>query len=47
MRQARLSSGAGFAVAVCGDIMTMPGVPREPAALQIGLAAEGNVEGLF
>lgn len=47
VREVRLSAGAGFVVAVCGDIMTMPGLPREPAALKIGLDAEGNVEGLF
>ncbi|MBM3608140.1 MAG: formate--tetrahydrofolate ligase [Alphaproteobacteria bacterium] len=47
VRQVRLSAGAGFVVAVCGDIMTMPGLPREPAALKIGLNAEGQVEGLF
>lgn len=47
VRQVRLSAGAGFVVAVCGDIMTMPGLPREPAALKIGLNAKGEVEGLF
>jgi formate--tetrahydrofolate ligase len=47
VRQVRLSAGAGFVVAICGDIMTMPGLPREPAALRIGLDAQGNVEGLF
>jgi formate--tetrahydrofolate ligase len=43
----RLSAGAGFVVALCGDIMTMPGLPREPAANRIGLDAEGHVRGLF
>ena len=47
VRQVKLSAGAGFVVAICGDIMTMPGLPREPAALRIGLDAQGNVEGLF
>lgn len=47
VRQVRLSAGAGFIVAICGDIMTMPGLPREPAALRIGLDANGNVAGLF
>lgn len=47
VREVRLSNGAGFIVAVCGDIMTMPGLPRVPAANSIGLNAEGMVEGLF
>jgi formate--tetrahydrofolate ligase len=47
VREVRLSAGAGFIVVVCGDIMTMPGLPRQPAALSIGLNAEGDVEGLF
>lgn len=47
VRQVRLSAGAGFVVAVCGDIMTMPGLPREPAALRIGLNEAGEIEGLF
>ena len=47
VREVRLSAGAGFIVVVCGDIMTMPGLPRNPAALSIGLNAEGDVEGLF
>ncbi len=47
VKQVKLSAGAGFAVAICGDIMTMPGLPREPAAMRIGLDADGNVEGLF
>jgi formate--tetrahydrofolate ligase len=47
VRDARLSAGAGFVVAICGDIMTMPGLPRVPAAEGIGLDAEGRVEGLF
>ncbi|MBV1798090.1 formate--tetrahydrofolate ligase [Siccirubricoccus sp. G192] len=47
VREVRLSAGAGFVVAVCGEIMTMPGLPRRPAAETIGLDAEGNIEGLF
>jgi len=47
VREVRLSAGAGFIVVVCGDIMTMPGLPRVPAAESIGLNAEGLVEGLF
>lgn len=47
VREVRLSAGAGFVVAVCGEIMTMPGLPRNPAAEVIGLNAEGQVEGLF
>lgn len=47
IREVRLSAGAGFVVAICGDIMTMPGLPREPAADRIGLDASGQVVGLF
>ncbi len=47
VRDVRLLAGAGFVVAVCGDIMTMPGLPRAPAAETIGLDAEGRIEGLF
>ncbi|MBX9697845.1 MAG: formate--tetrahydrofolate ligase, partial [Acetobacteraceae bacterium] len=47
VREVRLSAGAGFVVAVCGEIMTMPGLPRRPAAEAIGLDAEGRIEGLF
>lgn len=47
VREVRLAAGAGFVVAICGDIMTMPGLPREPAANRIRLDAAGNVEGLF
>jgi len=46
VREVRLAAGAGFVVAICGDIMTMPGLPREPAALHIGLGAEGEIVGL-
>ena len=47
VREVRLSAGAGFVVAVCGDIMTMPGLPRVPAANSIGLDADGRIAGLF
>jgi formate--tetrahydrofolate ligase len=47
VREVRLSAGAGFIVVVCGDIMTMPGLPRIPSANSIRLNQEGQVEGLF
>jgi formate--tetrahydrofolate ligase len=47
VREVRLSAGAGFVVAICGDIMTMPGLPRVPAAEAIHLRADGEIEGLF
>ena len=47
IREVRLSAGAEFIVAVCGDIMTMPGLPRVPSADSIRLNDEGQVEGLF
>jgi formate--tetrahydrofolate ligase len=47
VREVRLAAGAGFIVAICGDIMTMPGLPRHPAAETIGLNAEGEIDGLF
>jgi formate--tetrahydrofolate ligase len=47
VREVRLSAGAGFVVAVCGDIMTMPGLPRKPAAETIHINEAGQVEGLF
>jgi len=46
IREARLAAGAGFVVAVCGDLQTMPGLPKVPAAHAIGLDAQGMVEGL-
>jgi formate--tetrahydrofolate ligase len=46
VREARLSAGAGFVIAICGDIMVMPGLPRKPAALEIGLDGNGQVVGL-
>lgn len=47
LRELRLAAGAGFIVAICGEIMTMPGLPREPAAERIGLGPGGQIEGLF
>ncbi len=47
VREVRLSAGAGFVVAICGDIMTMPGLPRVPAAETILLREDGEIEGLF
>ena len=47
LREVRLSAGAGFIVVVCGDIMTMPGLPRVPAANSIDVDANGDVVGLF
>ena len=47
IREVRLSAGAGFVVAICGDIMTMPGLPRKPAAESIMLNKSGLIEGLF
>ena len=47
IREIRLSAGAGFIVVVCGDIMTMPGLPRVPAANHIKMNDKGEVEGLF
>jgi len=46
VREAKLSAGAGFVVAVCGDIMTMPGLPKKPAAYEIGLDTNGEIQGL-
>lgn len=47
VRQARISAGAGFVVALTGTIMTMPGLPRVPAAEAIDIAPDGRIEGLF
>ncbi len=47
VREVRLSSGAEFVVVVCGEIMTMPGLPRVPAADSIKLNKKGEIEGLF
>jgi formate--tetrahydrofolate ligase len=47
VREVRLSAGAEFVVVICGDIMTMPGLPKVPAANSIELAADGRIAGLF
>ena len=47
IREVRLSAGAEFIVVICGDVMTMPGLPRVPSAEVIGLDAKGQIEGLF
>lgn len=47
VREVNLSAGAGFVVAICGEIMTMPGLPRVPAAESIRFDARGEIEGLF
>ncbi|KGL02795.1 formate--tetrahydrofolate ligase [Thalassobacter sp. 16PALIMAR09] len=47
VREVRLSAGAGFIVVVCGEIMTMPGLPRKPSAEAIHLNDAGQIEGLF
>jgi len=47
IREVRLAAGAGFVVAICGDILTMPGLPRHPAAENIGVDAGGEITGLF
>jgi formate--tetrahydrofolate ligase len=47
VREVRLSAGAGFVVVVCGEIMTMPGLPRVPSAENIHLNEDGQIEGLF
>ncbi len=47
IREVRLSAGAEFVVAICGDIMTMPGLPRVPAAHSIFVNEAGQIEGLF
>ncbi len=47
VREVRLSSGAGFVVVVCGSIMTMPGLPKHPAAMDIDVDVHGKITGLF
>lgn len=47
VRDVRLAAGAGFVVAICGDIRTMPGLPRVPAAESIRVDADGLIQGLF
>jgi formate--tetrahydrofolate ligase len=46
VREVRLSAGAGFVVLVCGDVMTMPGLPRTPASVRIDLTDDGTIVGL-
>jgi len=46
VREVRLSAGAGFVVVVCGDVMTMPGLPKQPASLHIDLTDDGEILGL-
>ena len=47
VREVRASVGAGFLVAITGEIMTMPGLPKRPAAQDIDIDADGKVTGLF
>jgi formate--tetrahydrofolate ligase len=47
IREVRLSAGAGFVVVLCGDLYTMPGLPRRPSAGRISVDDEGLIEGLF
>jgi formate--tetrahydrofolate ligase len=47
VREVRLSAGAEFVVAICGEIMTMPGLPKVPAADSIDVNAQGQIVGLF
>jgi formate--tetrahydrofolate ligase len=47
IRELRLANGAGFIVAVAGDIMTMPGLPKVPAAEAIDVDGQGRISGLF
>ena len=47
VRDVKLSAGAGFVVALTGDIMVMPGLPKAPAALKIDCDNDGNISGLF
>jgi formate--tetrahydrofolate ligase len=47
VREVRLSAGAGFVVAICGEIMTMPGLPKNPSSEKIFLNDQGYIEGLF
>ncbi len=47
VREVRLAAGAEFVVMICGDVMTMPGLPKEPSAAKIDLTDDGRVVGLF
>jgi formate--tetrahydrofolate ligase len=47
VREVRLAAGAEFVVLLCGEVMTMPGLPKEPAANRIDVNAAGRIVGLF
>jgi formate--tetrahydrofolate ligase len=47
IREVRVAAGAGFVVAIAGDIMTMPGLPKSPAAERIDVSDDGRIVGLF
>jgi formate--tetrahydrofolate ligase len=47
VREVRLAAGAEFVVMICGDMMTMPGLPKEPAATKIDVDERGRIVGLF
>jgi formate--tetrahydrofolate ligase len=47
VREVRLDAGAGFVVMICGDMMTMPGLPKAPAATRIDVDGQGRIVGLF
>jgi formate--tetrahydrofolate ligase len=47
IREVRLAAGAEFVVMICDDIMTMPGLPKEPCAVRIDIDGQGRVVGLF
>ena len=47
IREVRLAAGAEFIVVICGDVMTMPGLPKVPASESIDIGADGQVVGLF
>ena len=46
IRELRLARGAEFIVAICGSLMTLPGLPKKPASEMIGISADGLIEGL-
>lgn len=47
VREVKIALGAGFIVAICGDMMTMPGLPKNPAAEKIDITDDGRIMGLF
>ncbi len=47
IREVRLAAGAEFVIMICGDIMTMPGLPKAPAANSIDVDSHGRITGLF